>query len=247
MFSEKMLIRIFIVVAAFVMPAYGADELFRKAKSKSCFLFSWGKGPNWTADVDMEFHRHHLNLKRPYVDDQYFEPTPKALTWIERTVEPSISEIARVDGRKLLRVDYPIKGKFGRKIECVMLAIETEPKSDWFTPFFVAQPELFSGRFVSSDSTRIGYIASLEFSGTGAVRTHHLFDLTGVHPTLVGSASAGRVRSVDYDTDEAYRKALKTFETESKLLNGVIVGQPAADSKPKGKVKSQPGSEEPSQ
>ena len=221
-----MITQILIIALAVVMPAYGADEFIRDAKPKSCFLFSWGKGPNWKTDVSTEFQRRHLNLKRPYVDDRFFDPTPKALTWIERTVAPAISEIARVDGKILLRIDYPIDGKFGRNIECVMLAIETAPKSNWFAPFFVAQPELFKGRFVSSDSIRIGYVASLEFSGTGAMRTHHLFNLTGVHPVLVESVSAGRVRSIDFESDEKYQKALKTFDLEAKLLNGEQVVAP---------------------
>lgn len=242
-----MLARILLVIAILVTPALAADELIRKAKPRSCFLFSWGKGPNWKTEIPIEFHRHHLNLKQPYVDDRHFEPTAEALTWIDRKVEPTISELARVDGRIVLRVDYPIDGKFGRKFECVMLAMETEPKSDWFTPFFVAQPELFSGRFVSSDSIRIGYVASLRFSGTGAMRTHYLFDLVGDHPSLIESVSAGRVRSIDFDSDEEYQAALKTFDREAGLLNGEQVGadQPATapESKPEGKEKHQPESE----
>ena len=242
-----MLARILVAIAILVTPAFAADELIRKAKPKSCFLFSWGKGPNWKTEVPVEFHRHHLNLKRPYVDDRHFEPTPKALTWINRTVNPAISQIAKIDGRIVLRVDYPIDGKFGRKIECVMLAMETAPKSDWFAPFFVAQPELFNGRFVSNDSIRIGYVASLEFSGTGAMRTHYLFDLVGDHPRLADSVSAGRVRSIDFDSEEEYQEALKTFDHEAKLLNGEQVGadQPATapESKSEGKEKPKPESE----
>lgn len=215
-----MLTRILIALVAIATPAFAADELIRKGDERSCFLFSWGKGPNWTTKIPIEFHRHHLNLKRPYVDDRYFEPNPEALIWIDRTTEPVISHIARVDGRAVLRVDYPIDGNFGRRFECVMLAIETAPKSDWFAPFFVAQPELFSGRFVSSDSIRIGYVASLEFSGTGAMRTHYLFDLVGAHPSIVDSVSAGRVRSIDFDSDEEYQAALKTLDREAELLNG---------------------------
>ncbi|MGJ8671793.1 hypothetical protein [Rubritalea sp.] len=242
-----MLARLLVLITILATPAFAADELIRRAEPRSCFLFSWGKGPNWKTGVPIEFHRHYLNLKQPYVDDRYFDPTPDALTWIDRTVAPTISQIARVDGRIVLRVDYPIDGKFGRDIECVMLAMETAPKSGWFAPFFVAQPELFSGLFVSSDSIRIGYVASLEFSGTGAMRTHHLFDLTGSHPVAVGAASAGRVRSIDFDTDEEYKEALKMFDLEAKLLNGEQVGadQPAAalESKPQGKEKPKPESE----
>ena len=244
---KKMLARILIALVAFATPAFAADELVRKADPQSCFLFFWGKGPNWTTKVPIEFHRHYLNLKRPYVDDRHFEPTPDASTWVDRTTKPTISQIARVDSRVVLRVDYPIDGKFGRKLECVMLAMETAPKSDWFAPFFVVQPELFSGRFVSSDSIRIGYIASLEFSGTGAMRTHYLFDLVGDHPVLAESVSAGRVRSIDFDSDEEYQAALKTFDREAELLNGEQVGadQPAtaSESKSEGKSKPQPESE----
>lgn len=242
-----MLSRILVTIAILVTPVLAAGELIRDAKPKSCFLFSWGKGPNWKTEISTEFHRHHLNLKRPYVDDRYFEPTAEALTWIDRSVDPTILEIARVDGRIVLRVDYPIDGKFGRKFECVMLAMETAPKSDWFAPIFVVQPELFSGRFVSSDSIRIGYIATLGFSGTGAMRTHYFFDLVGDHPALIDSVSAGRVRSVDFDTDEEYQAALKTFDREAALLNGEQVGadQPATapESKPEGEEKPKPESE----
>jgi len=236
-----MLARILIALVVFATPGFAADELIRTTDPQSCFLFSWGKGPNWATKVPIEFHRRYLNLKRPYVDDRHFEPTPDALTWIDRATEPTISQMARVDGRIVLRVDYPIDGKFGRKFECVMLAMETAPKSDWFAPFFVAQPELFSGRFVSSDLVRIGYVASLEFSGTGAMRTHYLFDLVGDHPVLIDSVSAGRVRSVDFDSDEEYQAALKTFDREAKLLSGEQVGAeqpaPARESKPDGDSK----------
>jgi len=241
-----MLTRILIALVVIATPALAADELIRKADARSCFLFSWGKGPNWTTKVPIEFRRHHLNLKRPYVDDRYFEPTPDALTWIDSTTKPTISQIARVNGRTVLRVDYPIDGKFGRKFECVMLAMETAPKSNWFAPFFVVQPELFSGRFVSSSSIRIGYVASLKFSGTGAMRTHYLFDLVGDHPSIIDSVSAGRVRSIDFDSDEEYQAALKTFDREAKLLNGEqgVAPQSATRSEPEGGNKPQPESEE---
>jgi len=227
-----MIIRILLAIAMFAAPTFGADEHIREGAPKSCFLFSWGKGPNWKTDVRVEFQRHYLNLKRPYIDDRFSDPTPDALTWIDRTVAPNISEIARVDSRIVLRVDYPIDGKFGRDTECVMLAIETERDSGWFAPFFAAQPELFEGHFVSSESVRIGYIATLAFSGTGALRTHYLFDLTGAHPAVAGTTSAGRVRSVDFDTDAEYQEALKTFDLEAKLLNGESV-EPVTESKTK--------------
>lgn len=242
-----MLVRLIIASVVIATAAFGADEPIREGKPKSCFLFSWGKGPNWRTGVRIEFQRQHLKSKRPYVDDRFSDPTPNALKWIDRTVAPKISEVARVDGRVLLRADYPIDGKFGRKIECVMLALETAPKSGWFAPFFVAQPELFHGSIVSSASLRIGFVASLEFSGTGAMRTHHLFDLTADHPTLVDSVSAGRVRSIDYDDQEEYKKALKTFDREAEILNGEQDGarQPATavDSKSEGSEKPKPESE----
>jgi hypothetical protein len=239
-----MLPRILILLAAFAAPAWAADELVRRSDPKPCFLFSWGKGPDWTTQVPIEFHRHYLNLKQPYVDDRCSDPTADALAWRDRTTKPTVSEIARVDGRVVLRVDYPMDGKFGREFACVMLAIETASDSDWFAPFFVAQPELFSGRFVSSDSIRIGYVASLGFSGTGAMRTHYLFDLVGDHPSLMESVSAGRVRSIDFDSEEEYQAALKSIEREAELLNGGQVrgGQPAArsESDSEGSDKPQP-------
>ena len=218
------MIRILLVFVVFAAPVLGAEDLIREGSPKSCFLFSWGKGPNWKTDIKVEFQRQYLNLNRPYIDDRFSDPTPDALTWIDRTAVPNISEIARVNSRVVLRIVYPIDGKFGRDTECVMLAIETEQNSGWFAPFFAAQPELFKGRFVSSESLRIGYIATLAFSGTGAERSHYLFDLTRDHPSLVESSSAGRVRSVDLDTDDEYQEALKTFDFEEKLLNGHVVG-----------------------
>jgi hypothetical protein len=163
-----------------------------------------------------------LNRQMPYVDDQFFEPTDKALTWIHRQKEPTISTIATVDGRKVIQVEYPEKGRVGRTIGTLLLAIETAQGSEWFSPFFAAQPELFSSQFVSGRDVAFGYIATLEWSGTGALRTHYLFDLRQPHPRVVGTVSAGRVRRPDFDTDAEYEEALKGLDQERDLMAGII-------------------------
>mgnify|MGYP000113433205 CR=1 FL=1 len=52
-----------------------AEEDQRTGAPKDCYLYSWGKGPNWTAEISTEFRLSLLNRQMPYVDDQYSEPT----------------------------------------------------------------------------------------------------------------------------------------------------------------------------
>src|SRR5690606_26781380 len=113
----------------------------------------------------------------PYVDDQFFEPTEKALTWIERQKEPTVTTIATVEGREVIQVVYPEQGSFGKTIGTILLAIETVRDSGWFSPFFAAKPELYRGQFVTGRDVAFGYVATLEWSGTGSLRTHLLYDL----------------------------------------------------------------------
>jgi hypothetical protein len=185
-------------------------------------MYSYGKGPNWVAKVSVEFRLSLLNRQMPYVDDQYFDPTEKALTWIDRQKEPTVTTIATVEGRKVVRVEYAEKGSFGKTIGTILLAIESARDSEWFSPFFAAQPELFRGQFISGRDVTFGYIATLEWSGTGAFRTHYLFDLRQPHPRIVSTVSAGRVRRPDYDTDTEYEQALKVFDQERDLLAGIL-------------------------
>lgn len=199
-----------------------AEDDLRSGNPKDCYLYSWGKGPNWTTKVSTEFRLSLLNLKMPYVDDQYFEPTEKALTWIDRKKEPTITTIATVEGRKVIQVVYSEKGSFGKTIGTILLAIETARDSDWFSPFFGAQPELYRGQFVSGRDVAFGYVATLEWSGTGALRSHYLFDLRRPHPAILATADAGRVRRPDYDSDAEYEEALKMFEREADLLAGIV-------------------------
>jgi len=146
--------------------ASAAGEM-RSGTPKDCYIYSWGKGPNWIAKVSVEFRLSLLNHKMPYVDDQYFEPTDKALTWIDRQKEPTVMTIATVEGRKVIRVEYPEKGSFGRIVGMVLRAIESARDTEWFSPFFAAQPELFRGQFISGRDVAFGYVATLEWSGTG--------------------------------------------------------------------------------
>jgi hypothetical protein len=217
LFGKLMIFRA--LLALLILPAVcsAEDEGIRQGQPKDCYLFSWGKGPNWIAEVPVEFQVNYLETMQPFVDDRFFEPTPEALGWTEMKHKPQVEEIARVNGRKIIRADYTHQGEHRQILDLILLAIETAEYSDWYSPFFVATPELFSGRFVSGDSVAFGYLATLEYSGTGALRTHHLFDLRAHHPKLVRKVDAGRVRKVDYDTEEEYEKALKVFEDEKEI------------------------------
>jgi hypothetical protein len=86
--TMHILIITFLTAISFVA---SAEEDLRSGAPKDCYLYSWGKGPNWTVKVSLEFRLSLLNLTMPYVDDQYSEPTEKALTWIERQKEPTIT------------------------------------------------------------------------------------------------------------------------------------------------------------
>lgn len=199
-----------------------AEDNLRSGSPKDCYLYSWGKGPDWTAKVSAEFQLSLLNRQMPYVDDQYSEPTDKALTWIERQKEPVNTIIATVKGRNVIQVVYPEKGSFGKTIGTILLAIETARGSEWFAPFFVAQPELFRGKFVNGRDVAFGYVATLEWSGTGAYRTHYLFDLQRPHPSILATLHSGRVVLNEYKTEAEYQEALKVFDRESDLLSGII-------------------------
>jgi len=199
-----------------------AEEDQRTGAPKDCYLYSWGKGPNWTAEISTEFRLSLLNRQMPYVDDQYSEPTEKAFTWIERQKEPVITTPATVDGRRVIEIVYPDKGSFGKTIGTILLAVETAPKSEWFAPFFVAQPELFRGRFVSGRDVSFGYIATLEWSGTGSFRKHFLYDLRKPHPVILSSIVSGRVVRTEFKTDQEHEEALKIFDREADLLAGII-------------------------
>ena len=199
-----------------------AEDNVRSGAPKDCYLYSYGKGPNWTAKVSSEFRLSLLNLKMPYVDDQYSEPTEKALTWIERQKEPTITTIATVEGRKVIQVVYPENGSFGKTIGTILLAIETARDSEWFSPFFGAQPELYRGQFVSGRDVAFGYVATLEWSGTGALRSHYLFDLRRPHPVIVGTVDSGRVVRNEYNSDAEFEEANKVFDREADLLSGII-------------------------
>lgn len=199
-----------------------AEENVRSGAPKECYLYSCGKGPNWITKVSTEFRLSLLNLKMPYVDDQYSEPTEKALTWIDRQKEPTITTIATVEGRKVIQVVYPENGSFGKTIGTILLAIETARDSEWFSPFFGAQPELYCGQFVSGRDVAFGYVATLEWSGTGALRTHYLFELRRHHPVIVGTVDSGRVVRNEYNSDAEFEEANKVFDREADLLSGII-------------------------
>jgi hypothetical protein len=217
--TMHILIITFLTAISFVA---SAEEDLRSGAPKDCYLYSWGKGPNWTVKVSLEFRLSLLNLTMPYVDDQYSEPTEKALTWIERQKEPTITTIATVEGCKVIQVVYAENGSFGKTIETILLAIETARDSEWFSPFFGAKPELYRGQFVSGRDVAFGYVATLEWSGTGALRSHYLFDLRSPHPVIVGTVDSGRVVRNEYNPDAEFEKANKIFDRESDLLSGII-------------------------
>ena len=211
-----------VILLAMPFSVHAEEEEMRSGIPKECFLFSWGKGPNWVAKVPVEFRLSLLNRQMPYVDEGYFEPTGEAFTWIERRKEPEITTIATIDGRKVIQAVYPEKGTFGKTIDTILLAVESGRDTGWFSPFFAAQPELFGGQFVSGRDVAFGYVATLEFSGTGAFRTHYLFDLRQPHPRIVGTISAGRIVRTDYMTDAEYEEAKKIYDREADLLTGII-------------------------
>lgn len=203
-------------------PLVRAEDDIRSGVLKDCYLYSWGKGPNWTVKVPTEFRLSLLNRQMPYVDDQYSDPTEKALTWIQRTMEPTTSTLATVDGRKVIQVIYPETGRFGKTIGMILLAIETARDTDWYSPFFAAQPELYRGQFVTGRDVPFGYIATLEWSGTGSLRTHLLYDLRQPHPVILKKLNAGRLARNEFKTDREYDEALKNFMHEADLLSGIL-------------------------
>lgn len=198
-----------------------AEEYLRSGTAKDCYLYSWGKGPDWTTKVTTEFRLGLLGSQMPYIDDQYSEPTEKALRWIERRTEPVVTNIATVEGRKVVQIVYPEKGQFGKTIGTILLAIETARQSEWFSPFFGAQPELFNGAFVNGKDIVFGYVATLEWSGTGALRTHRLFDLRQPHPVIVATLEVGSSKRKQSATDAEHEQALQVFDREAELLEGI--------------------------
>ncbi len=130
--------------------------------------------------------------------------------------------MATVERRKVIQIVYPEEGSFGKTIGTILLAIETAPGSEWFSPFFAAQPELYRGQFVSGRDVAFGYVATLEWSGTGAFRTHYLFDLRKPHSAIIATLAVGRVARNEFTTDAQYEQALKVFDQEADLLAGVI-------------------------
>lgn len=199
-----------------------ADEHKRLGEPRNCYLYSWGKGPNWITSISTEFRLSLLAREMPRVDDQYFEPTDKALIWVRKENEPVITTLASVDGKKVIQVVYPEQGSFGKTIGMILVAIETSRESGWHSPFFAAQPELYRGQFVNGKDVKFGYVATLEWSGTGSMRSHYLFDLQAPHPKIVATCNAGRLRPTDYKNETEYAHALKIFDREAELLSGTI-------------------------
>jgi hypothetical protein len=221
-FAQTNMRTLVIALFAVITSVLSAEDDLRSGTPKDCYLYSWGKGPDWTAKVSTEFRLSLLNRQMPYVDDQYSEPTEKALTWIKRQKKPTITTIATVDGRKVIQVVYPEKGSFGKTIGTVLLAVETARDSEWFSPFFGAQPELYRGQFVSGKDVAFGYVVTLEWSGTGVLRSHYLFDLRRPHPVIVGTVDSGRVVRNEYNSDAEFEEANKVFDREADLLSGII-------------------------
>jgi hypothetical protein len=218
---------IIVLLAAFSVVVSAKDDL-RSGAPKDCYLYSWGKGPDWTTEVSAEFRLSLLDRQMPYIDDRYSEPSEKALTWIERKKEPTVTTLATVEGRKVIQIVYPEEGNFGKTIGTILLAIETARDSEWFSPFFGAQPELYRGQFVSGKDVAFGYVATLEWSGTGSFREHFLYDLRGTHPSILSKLNSGRVVRTEFKTDQEYEEALKTFAREADLMAGIVPEKQAA-------------------
>jgi len=198
------------------------ESLRETGDSVSCFLYCYGKGPFGLTELSIEFRRDLLNKKQPYVDDTK-TASPEALQWIDRRVEPEVIDELRAQGRRLIRVEYtdPKRSSHGRP-NIVMVALETERDSGWYRPIFVASPEIFRGTVISGSDIPLGYIATLEWSGTGAQRLHVAFDLSGHQPKPVRRLSSGRIVRNEFDSDEAYRAALPLWDEEADLFAGIL-------------------------
>ncbi len=75
---------------------------------------------------------------------------------------------------------------------------------------------------MSGRDVAFGYVATLEWSGTGALRSHYLFDLRRPHPVIVGTVDSGRVVRNEYNSDAEFEEANKVFDREADLLSGII-------------------------
>lgn len=203
------------VALAFLPVLVLAGESVRKGAPEDCYLFVWGKGvPDGLAKLEVEFTLEHLKEKQPYLSGA-------SLAWGEKSSEPTITGVIRCHGKRVVRIDYPLKdGKFGATISLVMLAIETAPESEWFKPFLVVEPELFTGYPMISKEGKAGYLAVLEYSGSGSFSTYHLFDFAQPFPKLVTKITTGRAGKNDYPDEEKLRKALERNEMGEKLRNG---------------------------
>jgi hypothetical protein len=198
------------------------DETIRQGVPKPCYLFSAGKGPRWVAAVAVEFREEHLQSEQPSVDDSFSEPTPEALKWRKKVLDPKPEDIGRASGRRILKIEYRHEKDEDLWNNCVMLAIETAEGSGWFAPFYAVCREHFVGQFVSGRDVAFGYVATLRFSGTGGYRTHHLFDLMGGHPRLVRTVDRGRIWRPDFDSDAEFEKALKRPNDEESIFRGEL-------------------------
>jgi len=215
---SSLCLALYLLLAALPLPAQDVGQ--RSATPRPCYLLNLNKGPDWLTNVHLEFELSYLQRNQPFVDDAFSDPTPKALGWKSLRQAPKVEEIARSKGRRIIRLDYPEHDEQRLTYGSIMLVIETHPGSGWFAPFFAAEAELFEGRFISGKDFPFAYLATAKRTGTGAFRSHYLFDLQSSHPKLVKTVSAGRVRRDDFDSDKEYRAALKTLAEEQKLLKG---------------------------
>lgn len=195
------------------------SEHLRKAKPASCFLYDWGKGPNGFADLIHEFRLSLLDRWQPIVDPSTVA-VPESFHWGEAQTRPKITTLIYYHGRRIVRIEHFETSDRPEKIPCVMLVAETSQGSEWFRPFVVVQPELYSDTVVAGENGGVAVVATLKWSGTGALRTHHVFDLSSPHPKQVAEVSAGRVRSVDFDSEAKYEEALTIFDREAAIFRG---------------------------
>lgn len=210
-----------------VVPAHGRETI-RQGVPKPCYIFNVGKGPRWMAQVPVEFREEHLQKEQPFVSDSFFEPTPDALVWHKKSLEPEIEVVGRAAGRKMLKIEYRYTELHTLSNICVLLVMETEEGSGWYAPFYAICSERFAGQFVSGKDVAFGYVATLNFSGTGAERMHHLFDLKGEHPKLVRTVDRGRTWRPDFDSDADFEKALKRPDEEEAIFRGELAAEAPA-------------------
>ena len=206
-----------------------SEPSIREAEPGSCYLKSYGKGPDGMAALQTEFELSAFKTRTPYVSDRFAKAESDAFKWRNTASKHRVSELAKIDGRKVVRIDFagdkgnlPADKYVPGEIPTwsVVIAIESSAGSGWYRPFTVATPELLRTKVVPHKEAPTGVVVSLHYSGNGLFRTHLLFELTDAHPKLVDTVHCGRIRRNYFENDQDYQEALKSFDHEEAILSG---------------------------